>query len=288
MTAPTMRPTLPQPRLALRLATLALTAALAGCSAFEDAPDPIEDLSAREIFTRAEAQLEDGAPIQAAQTFNEIERLYPFSQFAKRAIIMSAFSSYEAGRYADARASARRYVDLYPSDEDAAYAQYLVALTYYDTIADVERDQELTQRALNELNEVAVRYPASEFARDAALKRDLTRDHLAGKEMAIGRYYLKRGHYVSAIGRFRRVVEQYNTTSQTPEALHRLVEANLALGLEREALAAAAVLGNNFPGSDWYLDSYELVTGRDLIPDDEDPGGFFTRIYRQVIQGKWL
>ncbi|MGF1502250.1 MAG: outer membrane protein assembly factor BamD [Paracoccaceae bacterium] len=261
----------------------------AGCSVFEADDDrSVEDLSAQEIFRLGESQLADGDGAEAAQTFNEIERLYPFSQLAKRAIIMSAYSSYEAGQYGAARASAKRYVDLYPSDADAPYAQYLIALTYYDNITDVGRDQNMTEEALQSLTEVVQRYPDSEFARDANLKIDLTRDHLAGKEMTIGRYYLKLGHYTAAINRFRRVVDEYETTSQTPEALHRLVEANLALGLEREAIAAAAVLGHNFPGSDWYLDSYELLTGRDLIPDDEDPDGFFSRVYRRVIQGKWL
>ncbi|MEL6218659.1 MAG: outer membrane protein assembly factor BamD, partial [Pseudomonadota bacterium] len=201
---------------------------------------------------------------------------------------MSAFSSYEGGQYTDARTAARRYVELYPSDEDAAYAQYLIALSYYDNIVDVERDQAMTENALQELTEVVRRYPQSDYARDAALKVDLTLDHLAGKQMAVGRYYLKRGHYTAAINRFRLVVDEYDTTSQTPEALHRLTEAYLALGLEREAIASAAVLGHNYPGSDWYLDSYELLTGRDLVPDDEDADGFFTRVYRRVIQGEWL
>ncbi|MEO0622306.1 MAG: outer membrane protein assembly factor BamD [Pseudomonadota bacterium] len=268
-----------------------LTAVLASCSLFGDDEEDertIEDLTAAEIFRRGEAQLEAGDAVDAAKTFDEIERLYPFSQFAKRAIIMSAFSSYEGGQYTDARTAARRYVELYPSDEDAAYAQYLIALSYYDNIVDVERDQAMTENALQELTEVVRRYPQSDYARDAALKVDLTLDHLAGKQMAVGRYYLKRGHYTAAINRFRLVVDEYDTTSQTPEALHRLTEAYLALGLEREAIASAAVLGHNYPGSDWYLDSYELLTGRDLVPDDQDADGFFTRVYRRVIQGKWL
>lgn len=269
-----------------------LVVGLAGCETvggwFESDEVPIEQRSASEIYTAAEAQLAEGDHEAAASTFNEIERLYPFSQFAKRAIIMSAFSSYQGRRYAEARTSARRYVDLYPSDEDAAYAQYIVALTFYDNISSVDRDQNVTQNALKELTELVARYPDSDYARDAALKIDLTRDHLAGKEMSVGRYYLKRGHYTSAINRFQRVVDEYQTTSQTPEALHRLTESYLALGLEREAIASAAVLGHNFPGSDWYLASYELLTGRDLVPADEDPDGFFSRVYRRVIQGKWL
>ncbi len=270
---------------------LCLLALVSGCSTVDSLFEPertVEDMSAREIFAAAEAQLADGDELAAAQTFAEIERLYPFSDLAKRALIMSAFANYEGGQYVAARAAARRYVELYPADEDAPYAQYLVALTYYDNISDVGRDQTTTENALQELTELARRYPDSAFTRDATLKIDLTRDHLAGKEMEVGRYYLKRAHYPAAINRFRRVVEDYETTAQTPEALHRLVEAYLALGLEREAIAAAAVLGYNYPGSDWYLASYELLTGRDLVPDDETSDGFFTRVYRQVIQGKWL
>ncbi len=277
-------------RLIRLAAALSMAAALAGCSLFGGDDDEIslEDAPPDQIFQMGEAQLADGDAITAAQTFNEIERLYPFSQLAKRAIIMSAFSSYTAGDYGTARLSARRYLDLYPSDKDAAYAQHLIALTYYDNIVDVGRDQATTQRALTALREVVSRYRDSDFARDAELKIDLTLDHLAGKEMAVGRYYLKRGHFTAAINRFRVVIDKYETTSQTPEALHRMVEANLALGLENEALASAAVLGHNYPGSDWYANSYALLTGRNLLPEGEDSDGFFSRVYRRVIQGKWL
>jgi outer membrane protein assembly factor BamD len=274
----------------IRLAVaLGMAAALAGCSAFSsDDTIMLDDMPPGDIFQMGEAELADGRPIEAAQTFNEIERLYPFSQLAKRAIIMSAFSSYTAGDFGNARSSARRYLDLYPSDKDAPYAQHLIALTYYNNIVDVGRDQETTQKALQALNEVVSRYPDSDFARDAQLKIDLTRDHLAGKEMSVGRYYLKRGHYAAAINRFRIVIEKYQTTSQTPEALHRMVEANLAMGLENEALASAAVLGQNYPGSDWYANSYELLTGTNVLPEGENSSTFFGRFYRRVVLGKWL
>jgi len=276
-------------RLIRLAAALSMAAALAGCSLFGgDETLSLEDMPPDDIFQMGEAQLADGDATGAAETFNEIERLYPFSQLAKRAIIMSAFSSYSAGDVGSARSSARRYLDLYPSDKDASYAQHLIALTYYDNIVDVGRDQATTQRALKALREVVSRYPDSDFARDAQLKIDLTLDHLAGKEMEVGRYYLKRGHYAAAINRFRVVIDKYETTSQTPEALHRMVEANLALGLEDEALASAAVLGKNFPGSDWYANSYALLTGRNVLPESEDRDGFFSRVYRRVIQGKWL
>ncbi|MEM7237794.1 MAG: outer membrane protein assembly factor BamD [Pseudomonadota bacterium] len=266
---------------------------IAGCSTFDglfgsdEEEVELDNRSAREIFQVGEQQIADGNGRQAAETFNEVERLYPFSQLAKRAVIMSAFASYEAGDFPSARNSANRYLDLYPTDVDASYAQYLIGLTYYDNIVDVGRDQATTQSALSELREVVRRYPDSDFARDSQLKIDLTNDHLAAKEMEVGRYYLKRGHYSAAINRFRIVIEKFQTTNQTPEALHRIVEANLALGLEQEAVDAAAVLGHNFAGSEWYANSYELLTGRDIIPDaDEDD--FFDRTYRRVIQGKWL
>ncbi|MBY8974991.1 outer membrane protein assembly factor BamD [Rhodobacteraceae bacterium NNCM2] len=271
-----------------------ITGMLAGCSSIgsmfgsSDDDVPIDNRSAREIFQTAEQQLDDGNGKQAAETFNEVERLYPFSQLSKRAVIMSAYASYEAGDYPAARASANRYLDLYPSDVDAPYAQYLIGLTYYDNIVDVGRDQATTEAALQSLQEVVRRYPESEFARDAQLKIDLTNDHLAAKEMEVGRYYLKRGFYSAAINRFRVVIDKYQTTNQTPEALHRIVEANLALGLDQQAVDAAAVLGNNFAGSEWYANSYALLTGRDVLPPADDDDGFFSRAYRQVFEGKWL
>jgi outer membrane protein assembly factor BamD len=271
------------------VAALTLAVSLAACSSFggDDDADSLENLSAREIFELGEQQLADGDEIVAARTFNEVERLYPFSQLAKRALIMSAFSSYEGRDYGSARASAGRYLDLYPSDVDAPYAQYLIALTYYDNIVDVGRDQALTVEALRALNEVVARYPDSDYAREAQLKIDLTNDQLAGKEMSVGRYYLKRGHYTAAINRFKTVVENYQTTSQTPEALHRMVEAYMALGLEQEAEKIALVLGTNFPGSEWYSDSYALMTGVETLPKPGD-GGTFGSLYRQIILGEWL
>ena len=275
-------------RLTRMAAMLGLAATLAACSMFKGKEEEtLDNVPPDEIYALGETQLAEGKATEAAKTFNEIERLYPFSQLAKRAIIMSAFSSYQAGDDSNARASARRYLDLYPSDKDAPYAQHLIALTYYDNIVDVGRDQATTREAMQALSEVVSRYPDSDYARDAQLKIDLTLDHLAGKEMEVGRYYLKRGHYTAAINRFRVVVDKYQTTSQTPEALHRLVEANLALGLEKEALASAAVLGHNFPGSDWYAHSYALLTGRHVIPE-QDGGGFLSKVYRRVIKGEWL
>ena len=276
----------------LKIAAAALLAfTVTGCetvgSVFESDDTGGEDRSAREIFDSAEAMMAEGNNEGAAQMFNEVERLYPFSQLAKRAIIMSSFASYQAKDYPSARASARRYLELYPSDKDAAYAQHLIALSYYDRIVDVGRDQATTKSALKELTEVVRRFPNSDFAKDAQLKIDLTRDHLAGKEMTIGRYYLKRGHFIAAVNRFKVVIGQYQTTSHVPEALHRMVESYVSLGLNREAQNAAAVLGENFVGSEWYAASFALLTERDLRPERSEDG-FFDSIYRRVIKGKWL
>ncbi|MEM7211236.1 MAG: outer membrane protein assembly factor BamD [Pseudomonadota bacterium] len=279
-------------RIAIKLGALIVAGSLlAGCetvgSMFGDDEIPLENRSAREIFEAAEVALSEGEPELAANTYDEVERLFPFSQLAKRATIMSAFSHYESGNMPASRSSAKRYLDLYPTDVDAPYAQYLIALTYYDNIVDVGRDQAMTRQALDELNEVVRRYPGTDYARDAQLKLDLTNNHLAGKEMEIGRYYLKRGHYIASINRFRVVLEKYQTTSQTPEALHRLVEAYLSMGLNQEAQTVAAVLGENFVGSDWYAASYALLTDRDLRPASREDG-FFDGVYRRIIQGKWL
>ncbi|MDZ7909567.1 MAG: outer membrane protein assembly factor BamD [Gemmobacter sp.] len=176
----------------------------------------------------------------------EVERLYPYSEWAKRALIMQAFAYHRNREYEEARAAAQRFLDYYPGDEEAAYAQYLMALSYYDQIDEVGRDQGLTFQALQALREVIEDYPDSEYARSAILKFDLAFDHLAAKEMEIGRYYLKRGHYAAAINRFRVVVEDFQTTTHTAEALHRLVESYLALGFRDEAQTAAAILGHNF------------------------------------------
>lgn len=264
--------------------------ALIGLAACAGAVDPIVDLENRtpeEIYRLAEAELNTGSPIRAGATFSEIERLYPYSEWSKRAVMMSAFSYHTAGDYEQSRSAAQRYLDFYPADDDAAYAQFLVALSHYDQIVDVGRDQGTTFEALQALGATIERYPNSEYAASARLKFDLALNHLAGQEMEIGRYYLKRGHFPAAINRFRAVVEEYQTTSHTAEALHRLVEAYISLGLDDEAQTAGAILGHNFKGSEWYSDSYALLTGEGL--DAQEAGdSWLTSIYRQVVQGKWL
>lgn len=259
---------------------------LAGCSS-EDAQD-LEGLAAQDIFSLGEYELEQRRdPEEAAQYFAEVERLYPYSELAKRALIMQAFSYHQDKDYDNSRAAAQRYIDFYPADEDAAYAQYLLALSYYDQIDEVGRDQGLTFQALQALRTVIERYPDSEWARSAILKFDLAFDHLAAKEMEIGRYYLKRKHYTSGINRFRIVVEEFQTTTHTAEALYRLIEAYLALGLEAEAQTAGAILGYNFQSSEWYEDGFALLTGRGLRA--EVAGDSWLRaVYRQTVRGEWL
>ena len=248
---------------------------------------PLENFTAAQIYQRAEFELSNNKPKEAARYFSEIERLYPYSEWAQRALVMQAFSYHRAREYQESRGAAQRYVDFYPADADAAYAQYLLALSYYDQIDDVGRDQALTFNALQELRKVIENYPNSEYARSAVLKFDLAFDLLAAKEMEVGRYYLKRGHYTAAINRFRIVVEEFQTTSQTPEALHRLVEAYLALGLNDEAQTAAAILGYNFQGTDWYQDSFALLTGQGLRPG-ATAQGWLGSVWRQVVRGEWL
>ncbi|MCA3443312.1 MAG: outer membrane protein assembly factor BamD [Rhodobacter sp.] len=249
---------------------------------------PLENFTPEEIYKRGEFELEnDRRPDQAIRYFSEVERLYPYSEWAKRALIMQAFANHQSGAYEEARAAAQRYLDSYPTDEDAPYAQYLLALSYYDQIDEVGRDQGLTFQALQGMREVIELYPDSDYARSAMLKFDLAYDHLAGKEMEIGRYYLKGQHYAAAINRFRVVVEQYQTTTHTPEALMRLVESYLALGLTDEAQTAGAILGYNYRSSPFYDDAYLLLTGKGLSPQAQG-NSWLNSVYRQVIRGEWL
>ncbi|MEM9394760.1 MAG: outer membrane protein assembly factor BamD [Pseudomonadota bacterium] len=263
-----------------------LSVAACGGRGQEEFP-PLETSPPEAIYDRAEFELEQNNLEVAARYFGEVERLYPYSEFAKRALIMQAFTYHRDQDYENSRIAAQRYLDFYPADEDAAYAQYLLALSYYDQIDAIGRDQGLTFQALQALRTVIELYPGSEYAKSAILKFDLAFDHLAAKEMEIGRYYLKRGHYTAAINRFRVVVEDFQTTTHTPEALHRLVESYLSLGLTDEAQTAGAILGFNYQGTEWYNASFQLLTSRGLVPEAQGTGWLST-IYRQVIQGEWL
>jgi outer membrane protein assembly factor BamD len=276
-------------RAVFRVTALCAFFALSACGIFSSEEEqPLESFPAYELYQRAEFELEaQNNPSEAAHLFSEVERLYPYSEWAKRSLVMQAFSYHRDRDYEASRGAAQRFLDTYPADQDAAWAQYLLALSYYDQIDEVGRDQGLTFQALQSLRAVIENYPDSDYARSAILKFDLAFDHLAAKEMEIGRYYLKRGHYIASINRFRVVVEDFQTTSQTPEALHRLVEAYLSLGLTDEAQTAGAILGHNFRSTEWYQDSFALLTGQGLTLE---PAGdnWLTRIYRQVLLGEWL
>jgi outer membrane protein assembly factor BamD len=246
----------------LRRAAFAFTATiliLGGCSG--DDEDAYVERPVEELYNEAQDLLEEGDARRAGQAFEEVERQHPYSQWATRAQLMSAYAYYEANDYDEAIAAAQRFLELHPGHQDVPYAYYLIGISYYERISDVGRDQKMTEEALAAFDELRRRFPDSEYARDAELKADLARDHLAGKEMSIGRYYLRRAQYVAAINRFRNVVDRYQTTTHVAEALHRLTEAYLALGLQEEAQKNAAVLGYNFPGSQWYMDSYALLNG---------------------------
>jgi outer membrane protein assembly factor BamD len=243
--------------LALSLATVGLSACASNDKNKADQSYVAQDVET--LYNVAKERLDRGNYRQAALVFDEVERQHPYSVWARRAQLMSAFSYYMGRQYQESILAAQRFLSLHPGNKDAPYAYYLVALSYYEQIISVERDQKTTQQALDSLNELVRRYPNSEYAADARLKIDLARDHLAGKEMEIGRFYQGNGNWLASVSRFRVVTERYDGTSHVPEALHRLVESYLALGIPEEAKKAAAVLGHNYPGSEWYERSYALV-----------------------------
>ncbi len=267
-------------RIARALGGLLLLWLVAGCSSTE--PEAYVERPVEELYNQALADLNNENYLDAARNFDEVERRHPYSIWSTKAQIMSAFAYYQSNEYDQAILAAERYIELHPGNKDVAYAYYLVAISYYEQITGVERDQKVTRQALDALQNLVRRFPNSEYAQDARLKIDLTKDHLAGKEMAIGRYYLGQKYLVGAINRFRTVVEQYQTTTHAPEALHRLTEAYLMLGITQEAQTAAAVLGYNFPGSEWYQDSYALLDANYLKPEaDED--SWIVKVWNSVF-----
>lgn len=238
---------------------LTLIISVSACGSNEKELDDFKETPVEVLYNNGMDLLKNKRFKEAAEEFDEVERQHPYSVWATKAQLMAAYSYYEGGDYDDAIIAANRFVQLHPGNKDAAYAYYIRALSYYEQISDVHRDQEITIKALDALKQVVLRFPKSEYAKDAKLKIDLAKDHLAGKEMSIGRYYLKQKQYLPAINRFRKVVEEHQTTSHVPEALHRLVEAYSSLGLLEEARKSAAVLGHNFPGSEWYQLSYWIL-----------------------------
>lgn len=251
-------------------ASLLILTACSGADSADEADDePVKQAPAEELYEDARATFDAKSYVKAITDFEEIERQHPYSPWARRGQIMAAYSAYRAGKFDDLIGIVDRYVKLYPTDAQTPYAYYLKALGYYTQISDVGRDQKKTEEAREALNDVISRYPDSSYAQDAKLKLDLTDDHLAGKEMEIGRYYLNQKEYLAAINRFKYVVDHYQTTSHAAEALHRLVESYLRLGVIGEAKKYAAVLGYNYPGSEWYKYSYEMMEGN-MSPEEKE------------------
>jgi outer membrane protein assembly factor BamD len=269
-------------------ALLGLGVGLSACSSFDGLfkkdelpPDEPADRLYNEGLYYLNAQKK---PKDAVKKFEEVDRQHPYSEWARKSLLMAAYSYYEMGSYDECVSAAKRYVALHPGSPDAAYAQYLIAASYYDQIPDITRDQDRTEKALAALQEVANKYPESEYASQAKQKMEVARDQLAGKEMQIGRYYLQRRDYTGAINRFKVVVTKYQTTRQVEEALERLTEAYMALGIVEEAQTAAAVLGHNFPDSDWYKHAYALVKSGGREPS-ENTGSWISKAFRKIGLG---
>ncbi len=256
------------PRVMVAIAALSL--ALGGCDSTDDEIAKIAEKNeaVEVLYNKAFDTLQGKKYKKSVEEFEEVERQHPYSEWAARAQVMAAYAAYRGGQFDDAVVILDRFTKLHPAHASTAYAYYLTALSYYTQISDVGRDQKMTEKARAALRDVVERFPETDYARDAKIKLDLTEDHLAGKEMEIGRYYLKRSDYPAAINRFKYVIDTYQTTTHTPEALHRMVESYLRLGVIEEAKKYAAVLGHNYPGSDWYKYSYEMMQGN-LTPEEK-------------------
>lgn len=241
-------------------------------------PEIVPVTPAEELYNEGLAKNAKGDFEGAYKAFDTINRQNPGTQWAQKSLIMQTYAAYEGGRYDDSANSATRYISLYPNSQDAAYAQYLLAMSYYKQVPDVTRDQAATQKAVAAFEVLIQRYPRSEYTADAKFKVQVVRDQLAGHEMEIGRFYLKKRNYTAAINRFREVVARYQTTREVEEALMRLTEAYTALGIMNEAQTAAAVLGHNFPDSQWYKDAYTLLAGKGLEPR-EDTGSWISKLF---------
>ena len=263
---------------------------LGGCDALDSInpfaekykPEVVPDVPADKLYSEGLARMEDKDYEGAAKKFGELDKAYSYSDWSRRALLMTAYSNYEGQKYDDAISASKRYLQRHPASKDAAYAQYLMAMSHYKQIPDVTRDQDRSEKALAGLQELVQKYPTSEYAADAKAKIQITRDQLAGKEMEVGRYYLERRNFPAAINRFRDVVSKYQTTRHAEEALERLVEAYMALGITAEAQTAAAVLGHNFPDSPWYKDAFALLQNGGLEPREEK-SSWLSKVYRGVI-----
>lgn len=274
--------------LGFRLASFgAALIVLTACSSNKKEKLAYVERPAELIYNQAVAQMDISDWADAKLLFQEVERQHPFSKWARRSMLMSAYASYRSADHEESIALAQRFIGLHPGSDSAPYAYYLIAINYYDQIYDVGRDQATTVSAEASLQQVVRRYPDSDYARDSRLKLQLTHDHLAGKEMDIGRYYLKQNQHLAAIGRFKNVVTDYETTSQTEEALHRLVESYVSIGIIQEAKLVGSVLGHNYPNSEWYADSYELLENYGVNLDEEinkpRGKGYWTRLKERLF-----
>jgi outer membrane protein assembly factor BamD len=270
------------------LVAVALAIGLSGCAdigsmfAKKDLPP---DEPADRLYNEGLYYLNaEKSPKDAIKKFEEVDRQHPYSEWARKALVMAAYSYYQSGQYEECISAAKRYIALHPGSPDAAYAQYLIAASYFDQIPDISRDQQRTEKAMQALDEVVRKYPSTEYAASAKRKLEVARDQLAGKEMDTARYYQKKRDYIAAINRFKVVITQYQTTRHVEEALMRLTESYMTLGIVNEAQTAAAVLGHNFPDSPWYKDAYRLVKGGGLEPY-EDQGSWISRAFKKVGLG---
>jgi outer membrane protein assembly factor BamD len=272
---------------ALALAVLAGGLAACGGNRARENVQYVEE-PVTQLYSRGADQLDRRRWIDAIASFEEVERQHPYSSWARRAMLMEAFAHYQANQYDDSIEDAQRFLALHPGNESAPYAYYLIAICHFERILDVGRDQATTERALQALQDVVRRYPESDYARDARLKLDMVYDQLAGKEMTVGRFYLTRDQHLAAINRFRIVIENPNfqRTSHVPEALHRLVESYLSVGMTEEAQRMAAILGHNFPGDPWYQRSYALMQGAGVdavAPEEAERRGWFSRTLGRIF-----
>jgi outer membrane protein assembly factor BamD len=266
------------------LALALATAPLIGCSLLNKDDDSVPDTPADKLYNEGLFLVNDKQDYkEAAKKFDQVERENPYSDWARKALLMDAFANYQAAQYDDCISAAKRYVTLHPASPDAAYAQYLIASSYYDQILDVSRDQDRARKAIDAFQDVVHKYPDSEYALAAKQKIEMARDQLAGKEMEIGRFYLKNRDFLGAINRFKVVVTQYQTTREVEEALERLTEAYVALGIIDEAQTAAAVLGHNFPDSPWYKDAYNLLKGEGREPT-ENKGSWISQAFQKLTE----
>ena len=275
-------------KLALASGAVMLTMALAGCASGDkdiDLSKYVESIDpADKLYNEGLANLDAGRLDEASKKFAAVDRQHPYTEYARKSLVMAAFTNYRKGNYEEAISMAKRYNTLYPTSDESAYAYYIIGLSYFRQIPDVTRDQAASRRAISAMQEVVDRFPKSEYVEDAKTKIRFARDQLAGKDMQVGRYYLERKEYLGAIKRFRNVVEEYSNTRQVEEALARLTEAYYALGLVSEAQTAAAVLGKNFPDSPWYKDSYKLLQGGGLEPR-ENTGSWLSKASALITGG---